>query len=212
MKREKLGSKKRDRSTAGTTLSSGGGRKLTPIKAIRKTCFGCCAGATEKIGNCQATACPLFEYRLGKRPRKGTAKRTPQQAIKAYYLELQGRSKQLVREDPLGLPCDQWRFGKRPPVEETYYDEADELEWFPWKRAEQERVLNESELDTSEKEKTPEVARGSEPNAGHRDQGEPSKGSHAKRGASPRRKQSKPRKREEVSRPSRHPKPRRPGD
>ena len=44
--------------------------KLTPIKAIKKYCKeGCCASDFMSWKNCSLENCPLFVYRLGKRPK-----------------------------------------------------------------------------------------------------------------------------------------------
>jgi hypothetical protein len=107
-------------------------RRLTPVKAIRLTCVACSAGCTSAVRDCPITDCPLWEYRMGKRPPKGKAKRTPMQAIRAKCLELNDGSAKLVREEGVPYPINPWRLGKRPPVEETYYTEADKYDWFPW--------------------------------------------------------------------------------
>lgn len=42
---------------------------LTPIKAIRAKCIDCCCGMTKEVKLCPITTCPLYPYRMGKRPR-----------------------------------------------------------------------------------------------------------------------------------------------
>jgi hypothetical protein len=42
---------------------------LTPIKAIRKKCLDCSNGQYLEVRNCLDTDCPLYVYRLGKRPK-----------------------------------------------------------------------------------------------------------------------------------------------
>ena len=44
--------------------------RLTPIKAIRAKCLDCCCGQRQEVRLCPVSACPLFPYRLGKRPAK----------------------------------------------------------------------------------------------------------------------------------------------
>lgn len=44
-------------------------KTLTPIKAIRKKCLECSGGQYSEIRNCTGTECPLYPYRLGKRPK-----------------------------------------------------------------------------------------------------------------------------------------------
>ena len=43
--------------------------KLTPLKAIRKKCLDCCCQQTVEVRECTCTKCPLFAYRMGKRPK-----------------------------------------------------------------------------------------------------------------------------------------------
>lgn len=43
--------------------------KLTPLKAIRAKCLDCTAGQFIEIRLCPCTGCPLYEYRMGKRPK-----------------------------------------------------------------------------------------------------------------------------------------------
>lgn len=40
----------------------------TPIKAIRAKCLECQGNQYSKIRSCGSTNCPLYPYRLGKRP------------------------------------------------------------------------------------------------------------------------------------------------
>jgi hypothetical protein len=42
--------------------------ELTPIKAIRKHCLECVAWSYEEVKGCTARSCPLYPYRLGRRP------------------------------------------------------------------------------------------------------------------------------------------------
>lgn len=41
---------------------------LTPMKAIRAKCKECKSNRYSEIANCENEACPLFEYRFGKKP------------------------------------------------------------------------------------------------------------------------------------------------
>lgn len=43
--------------------------KLTPLKAIRAKCMDCTAGQFIEIRLCTCIKCPLYEYRMGKRPK-----------------------------------------------------------------------------------------------------------------------------------------------
>lgn len=54
---------------------------FTPIEAIRFRCLDCCGNQPLEVRLCPATNCPLYPYRLGKRPdeetRKEVAKAVP---------------------------------------------------------------------------------------------------------------------------------------
>ena len=41
----------------------------TPIKAIRAKCIDCTNGQNVEIRECPITECPLWEYRMGRRPK-----------------------------------------------------------------------------------------------------------------------------------------------
>ena len=42
--------------------------KLNPIKAIRQKCLDCSTYQVKEIRNCVIVDCPLYPYRMGKRP------------------------------------------------------------------------------------------------------------------------------------------------
>ncbi len=44
---------------------------LTPVKAIRAKCLDCCCGHPSEVRICTAKKCPLYPYRMGKRPKTG---------------------------------------------------------------------------------------------------------------------------------------------
>lgn len=45
---------------------------LTPMKAIRAYCLGCCFGSADEVRMCTIHNCELYPYRFGKNPnRKG---------------------------------------------------------------------------------------------------------------------------------------------
>jgi len=51
---------------------------LTPMKAIRQNCIDCSSGSAKEVKNCIIVDCPLYEYRLGKNPRrKGIGNKSP---------------------------------------------------------------------------------------------------------------------------------------
>lgn len=41
---------------------------LTPMKAIRARCLGCSNQQPSEVRKCSVKSCPLWPYRLGKRP------------------------------------------------------------------------------------------------------------------------------------------------
>lgn len=47
-------------------------KKLTPIKAIRAKCLDCCNGQMVEVRLCTITRCPLYDYRMGHRPKGNT--------------------------------------------------------------------------------------------------------------------------------------------
>lgn len=47
-----------------------GERKLlTPVRAIRANCLECCCRSPKAVRECHLCDCPLWPYRLGKRPK-----------------------------------------------------------------------------------------------------------------------------------------------
>ena len=46
--------------------------KITPIKAIRAKCLDCSNNQTKLVRECPIFKCPLWPYRMGKRPPKET--------------------------------------------------------------------------------------------------------------------------------------------
>lgn len=43
--------------------------KRTPLKAIRAKCLDCCCGQFVEVRECTISECPLYEYRMGHRPK-----------------------------------------------------------------------------------------------------------------------------------------------
>lgn len=43
---------------------------LTPMRAIRAKCIDCCCGQKNEVRLCPCTDCPLYPYRMGRRPGK----------------------------------------------------------------------------------------------------------------------------------------------
>ena len=46
----------------------------TPIKSIRLKCLDCCAGSSQEVKSCNCADCPLFPYKLGRRPSQSIKK------------------------------------------------------------------------------------------------------------------------------------------
>ena len=43
-------------------------KPLTPIKAIRKKCLECQNNQYSLVRGCESKGCPLYRFRMGKRP------------------------------------------------------------------------------------------------------------------------------------------------
>ena len=54
----------------------------TPIKAIPKKCLDCTCGQVLEIRECPVIECPLYPYRMGRRPDKATV-----DTLKRFYAE-----------------------------------------------------------------------------------------------------------------------------
>ena len=52
----------------------------TPVKAIRQKCIDCTCGQLAEIRLCPVINCPLYPYRMGRRPDKATI-----DTLKSYY-------------------------------------------------------------------------------------------------------------------------------
>ena len=44
----------------------------TPVKSNREKCLDCCTGQIKEVRQCTAVDCPLYPYRMGKRPDQAT--------------------------------------------------------------------------------------------------------------------------------------------
>ena len=47
-------------------------KTVTPMKAIRLKCLECSGGQVKEVRECNLVECPLFPYRMGKRPKDNT--------------------------------------------------------------------------------------------------------------------------------------------
>ena len=47
-------------------------KKVTALRAIRLKCLDCCCGSAKEVRLCEAKTCPLYPYKNGHKPKKGT--------------------------------------------------------------------------------------------------------------------------------------------
>jgi hypothetical protein len=66
--------------------------RISPIKAIRKTCLLCQGGSRKFVAECPDQSCPLYPYRMGTRP-PGTKKTNLIKVIRKYCLRCAGSAK-----------------------------------------------------------------------------------------------------------------------
>lgn len=45
-----------------------GGKKVTPMRAIRAKCLDCMLGSAQEVALCPSRSCPLWGFRFGKNP------------------------------------------------------------------------------------------------------------------------------------------------
>lgn len=91
---------------------------MTPLKSIRARCLDCSGGSSKEVRECSFTDCPLYEYRLGHRPKEKML--TPMKAIRAHCVACCDGN---VREPALctAKKCPLWAYksGKRPKGNNT---------------------------------------------------------------------------------------------
>ena len=89
-------------------------RKLTPLRAIRAKCLACCLDQPKEVRLCAAPRCPVWPYRMGRRPvgpRDGVL--TPVKAIRAKCLDCSEGLKE-VRDCRIDCALRSYRMGRRP--------------------------------------------------------------------------------------------------
>lgn len=64
----------------------------TPIKAIRAKCLDCCCGQPKEVRLCTVPDCPLYEYRMGHRPKKPCVSSNFQEEEKPEDNDLRGKT------------------------------------------------------------------------------------------------------------------------
>jgi hypothetical protein len=55
---------------------------LTPIQAIRKNCLECSGQSVKEVRDCVIKTCTLFDFRLGKNPRRQGINRKKEVVLK----------------------------------------------------------------------------------------------------------------------------------
>jgi len=89
-------------------------KATTPIRSMRAFCLDCTGGDRATVRECSFTDCPLFPYRMGRRPPKGTAA-TPMKTIRKQCLECCSGSFAVVRACPAeSCPLYRYRLGHKP--------------------------------------------------------------------------------------------------
>ena len=96
-------------------------KKLTPIRAIRAKCLSCCLDQPKEARLCAATTCPVWPYRLGKRPigpKDATSDGllTPIKSIRAKCLDCSEGPKE-VRDCHIDCAVWPYRMGRRPRLQ-----------------------------------------------------------------------------------------------
>ncbi len=71
MNEQNVTTKGEGRKLGGYPMVSEQIRPLTPIPAIRAKCLECSCGSRTEVRICEITKCPLWHYRMGKRPKRG---------------------------------------------------------------------------------------------------------------------------------------------
>lgn len=62
--------------------------KSSPLRVIREKCLDCCAGQTGEIRMCQSVTCPLFPFRMGKKPKGSDLDTQKPQSLKKPHNSL----------------------------------------------------------------------------------------------------------------------------
>jgi len=87
----------------------------TPMRSMRAFCLDCTGGSKADVRECSFTACPLYPYRMGRRPKKGTAKR-PLITIRKQCVECMGGQVSLIRDCPAAeCSLHHYRMGRKEP-------------------------------------------------------------------------------------------------
>ena len=77
-------------------------KRKTPIKAIRAKCIDCCCGDLKEVRECTIEECPLWPYRMGRRPKDDEHVDNASQLGKLSWLAL------FLKTDNLEWLFDMW--------------------------------------------------------------------------------------------------------
>ena len=69
--------------------------RLRPLKAIRLKCLDCSGGSPKEVRLCPAFGCPLWPYRMGKRPKDSSE-------IASYVEDFESEQHEILRGDSCG--------------------------------------------------------------------------------------------------------------
>ena len=97
--------------------NAGTGRRLTPLRTIRKYCVAhCCLGQPSEVRLCPSKDCWLYPYRFGHKPKSGPPpKLSPLRAIRARCVDCSAYELKRVRGCPItDCPLFTYRMGKNP--------------------------------------------------------------------------------------------------
>ena len=87
---------------------------LTPLKAIRLKCLDCSCYQVKEIRDCDIKTCPIFEFRMGKKPKSGQ-KLTPLKAVRQKCLDCcLGQKKEVELCPSTDCSLYAYRLGKNP--------------------------------------------------------------------------------------------------
>ena len=83
------------------------------LRNLRERCLDCTGGEQGRVRTCDVRECPLWDYRMGHRPKGYKARWTPLRALRAYCLWCCLDQAKEVRLCPAtSCPLWPWRMGK----------------------------------------------------------------------------------------------------
>jgi hypothetical protein len=107
----------------------------TPLRAVRLACLECCDGSASEVRQCEATSCPLWTFRFGRRPsaedkaavvaaekpvypiERRLTGTSGLKAVRRRCLDCSGGTDAAVRSCTVSAcPLFEFRFGKNPNI------------------------------------------------------------------------------------------------